>query len=295
MGEEIELTLKDIVSKLPESDRAEAEKGIGEAVAAGNILAGVDSQEKAFELIKKTPILKSAFDAEISKTVDAHDERFIKDKLPKLVEDKVREMNPPKDPRDIKLAELEAKMTERDNAEKKAKLHAAALKIAAEKKIPVEDIERFIADDEDATVRTVNAYAERILAWRNEAIEASKQSQFGNNGKPKNGNIPPVADLQTQYELAAKANNGIEMLRLKSLIQEPRRFLHLSRIGHPHQRIPHPSAHGLGACACLALLPIACVLLCLGLQAHRIRRDALHCKSGSILCVQSARPCYSLC
>lgn len=229
MGEEIELTLKDIVSKLPESDRAEAEKVIGEAVAAGNILAGVDSQEKAFELIKKTPILKSAFDAEISNTVKNHDDKFIAEKLPKLVDARVQELTgPEKDPIKLELAQIKSERAAEKAEAQKAKQLAIALKAAADEKIPADDIERFLGEDDKSTAESVKAYAARIKAFRDNAIEESKKSMFGNIGKPNAGMAPApgsrIAQLQDEYNKLQKAGNREQADRVYvAILQEQKK------------------------------------------------------------------------
>lgn len=213
------MNLKDIISKLPETDREEAEKAIADAVAAGNQLAGINSKEAAAEFISKNAFFKAALDSEISKSVAAHDERFIKEKLPGLVDAKVKELNPPKDPRDIEIAEIKKQLAERDRKELEAKQRELALKLAASEGIPVEGIERFIADNDDATTSQVKAYAAQVKAFANSRVEAALKEKLGNNGQPRGGNTPPPADLQTQYEAARKAGNGAEMLRLKELIR----------------------------------------------------------------------------
>lgn len=206
------MKLTDIIAKLPEADRAEAEKVIGEAVAAGNVLAGIDSQEKAFELIKKTPILKSAFDAEISTTVKNHDDKFMSDKLPKLVEAKVKELTGPEtDPIKLELAQIKAERAAEKAEALKAKHLAIALKIAAEEKIPVDDIERFLGEDEKSTGESVKAYAARIKAFRDAAVEESKTQRFGNVGKPNGGTVAApgsrLATLEAAFTREQKAGN----------------------------------------------------------------------------------------
>jgi hypothetical protein len=213
------MNLKELIAKLPESDRAEAERVVQEAIVAGNPLAGIDSNEKAAAFIETNKFFKGAFDAGISKSNEAHDAKFVKEKLPGLVDAKIRELNPPTDPRDIKIAEFEAKLAERERKELLSNQRTIALKIAATEGIPVDDIERFIADNDDATTAQVKAYAARVKAFADAKVEAALKERLGNNGSPKGGNTIPPADLKTQYEAAAKANNGMEMLRLKGLMQ----------------------------------------------------------------------------
>jgi len=210
------MNLKDVIAKLPEADRGEAEKVIADAIAAGNPLAGIDSQEKAAELIKSNPWLKSAKDAEISKTIEAHD----KDVIPKKVKDEMAKLNAPEtDPLKLRVAELEARDKQREADIKRERLMNVAVKKAADMGIPIEDIHRFIDEDEDRTGAAVEAFAKRWKAYSEKAVEAALKEKLGNNGQPRGGNTTPPADLKTQYEAASKSGNGVEMLRLKGLMQ----------------------------------------------------------------------------
>jgi len=214
------MNLKDVIAKLPEADRAEAEKAITDAIAAGNPLAGVTTNEQAAEFIRKNPLFKGAHDSDISVKVEEHDKRFMADKFPKLLEAEIKKLTGPEtDPLKIRIAELEAKDTKREAEATRDKQRAVALKLAAAEGIPVDDIERFLGEDDAKTTESTTAYAKRMKAWRDEAVEKALKERLGNVGAPKGGTVIPPADLKTQYEAAAKAGNGMEMLRLKSLIQ----------------------------------------------------------------------------
>jgi hypothetical protein len=198
------MNIKELIALVPEGSRADAEKAISEAVVAANPVAGIDSNEKAAAFIQGNKFFKGALDSEISVKIASHDEKFVKDKLPGLVDAKVRELNPPKDPRDIEIAEIKKQLADRDRKEIEAKQREIALKIAAAEGIPVEGIERFIADNDDATSAQVKAYAKRIKDFRDVAVDEAKKGKYGNNGVPRGGNVTPPADLKTQYEAALK-------------------------------------------------------------------------------------------
>jgi len=197
-------SLKEIVGMLPEAERSDAEKVIQEAIDAGNPIAGVDSNEKAASYIQGNKFFKGALDSEISVKIAAHDEKFVKEKLPGLVDAKIKELNPPTDPRDVKLAEFEKKLADRDRKELEAKQRELAFKLAASEGIPVDDIERFIADNDDATTAQVKAYATRVKAFADAKVEAALRERLGNNGQPRGGNTPPPADIMTRYKEALK-------------------------------------------------------------------------------------------
>jgi len=213
------MTLKELISKLPDGDKSEAEKAVQEAIAAGNPLAGITNKEQAADFIQRNQLFRAALDAEISLKVAAHDERFHKEKLPGIVEAEIKKRNPEKDPLRIELDALKAER-EAEKAElKRERLRALAIKKAADAGIPGDDVERFIDEDEDRTGASVEAFAKRWKAYTEKAVETALKERLGNNGQPRGGTATPPADLKTQYEAAAKAMNGIEMLRLKGLMQ----------------------------------------------------------------------------
>ncbi|MBE3040426.1 MAG: hypothetical protein IMZ62_16645, partial [Chloroflexi bacterium] len=43
-----------------------------------------------------------------------------------------------------------------------------------------------------------------LKAYRDAGIESALKERLGNNGQPRGGNVPPVADLQTRYHDALK-------------------------------------------------------------------------------------------
>ena len=214
------MNLKELIALIPEVSRAEAETVISDAVKAGNPIADIDSNDKAATFIAGNRFFKGAYDSGISVKVAEHDERFKKDQLPKLLESEIKKLTGPEtDPIKLELAQIKAER-EAEKAElKRERLKASALKIAAAEGIPVDDVDRFLADDEDKTAESVRKYASRLKSFRDAAIEAALKDRIGNVGKPQGGNVIPPADLKTQYDAAARANNGMEMLRLKGLMQ----------------------------------------------------------------------------
>lgn len=212
------MNLKELVAKLPESDRGEAERVIQEAIVAGNPLAGIDSNEKAMAYIQGNRYFKGALDSEISAKVVAHDERFTKEKLPGLVEAEIKKRNPEKDPLRIELDALKAER-EAEKAElKRERLKALAIKRAADAGIPADDIERFIGEDEDRTGAAVDAFAKRWKAYSDKQVEAALKDKLGNNGAPNGGGNPAKAMSMKDFvalppkEQAAKMKDGFTLV-----------------------------------------------------------------------------------
>jgi len=198
------MNLKELVAKLPESDRGEAERAIQEAIVAGNPLAGIDSNEKAMAYIQGNRYFKGALDSEISAKVVAHDERFTKEKLPGLVEAEIKKRNPEKDPLRIELDALKAER-EAEKAElKRERLRNLAVKKAADAGVPVDDIERFIDEDEDRTGAAVDGFAKRWHDSVDKGVEAKLKLKLGNNGIPKSGDPAKVMAQDEFNKLAPK-------------------------------------------------------------------------------------------
>jgi hypothetical protein len=212
------MNLKDIIGKLPEAERAEAEKTIQDAITAANPLAGVTTKEQAAEFISKNALFKSAHDADISVKVDDHDKRFMADKLPKLLDAEIKKLTGPEtDPIKLELAQIKAERATEKAEAIRDKQKAVALKLAAAEGIPVDDIERFLGDDDTKTTETTTAYAKRLKAWRDDAVESALKGKLGNNGIPKRGDSSKAMNIKdftalSPKEQAAKMQEGITIV-----------------------------------------------------------------------------------
>lgn len=213
------MALSDVLSKLDPAIRPEIEEAVKAEVAAGNPLAGIDNADKAADFMGKNPFFKSAYDAGISRAVASHDERFQKEKVPELVKAELKKLNPEKDPIRAELEALKAEREQERAQLKREKLTAYAVKLAADEGIPLDEIERFIGDDEDVTQSQVKAFAKTLKKWADERTDRVLKERLGNNGKPGSGAPPNPADLKTLYAEAEKKGDGMEMLRIKALMQ----------------------------------------------------------------------------
>jgi len=105
-----------------------------EDILSGKTIDSIDSKEKALKLFYENKLMKAAFDSEISKKVQNHDDRFREEKLPGLLEaerERLRsELNPQETPEQREMRELRSEMAkikaERDMATLKDKLRARA-------------------------------------------------------------------------------------------------------------------------------------------------------------------------
>ena len=191
--------LLDFKDKLPEADR--------EAFAAlASAHVAINSREDAEKLFEVNPFLKSAKDAVISHTTAAYDAKFRAEKLPEIVKAEVAKLNPPKDPRDVALAELQAKFEASEKAIQREKLTAYAVKKAAELNIPPQLAERFVGDSPDLTDANLSLLTGVLKPWVESQVSAAKQSLLGPGKPPKSGSgaaPEKYSDCKTQAEKVA--------------------------------------------------------------------------------------------
>jgi len=218
------MNLKDVIAKLPEADRGEAEKAIQEAIVAGNPIAGIDTKEKAVEFIAKNAVFEQAAMFLKTKAIELHDEKFKTETLPKLVEAEIKKRNPEKDPLLIKVEAMEAERAAEKAELKRERLTNLAIKKAGEEEIPSSWINRFIDEDEDRTAVSVSSHAKELKAWRDKAVETALKEKLGNNGQPRGGNTPPpagkLAELQAAYTGLMGQKRFQEALKVQAEIAE---------------------------------------------------------------------------
>jgi len=71
--------------------------------------------------------------------------------LQKLIEDEVSKRNPQETPEQKKIRELEDRLNQKEKEETRQKLMNESLRIASDKKLPVDLIEHFIGSDDETT------------------------------------------------------------------------------------------------------------------------------------------------
>lgn len=209
------MDLNEIVGLLPEDKREAVKTELSAYVP-------IRSREDAERLAREHPHIKSVFDSGISKAVASHDERFIAEKVPSLVEAEIAKRNPAKDPRDAKLAEMEAKLKDMEKQTVREKQTALAMKLAAEKKLPVDIVTKFIGDNDEATTESINQLSGALMPWMESMVKEQVTARVGDNGTPKRGSNPNEKEtLQKQYNDLIKQGRREEanlvMIRLNRL------------------------------------------------------------------------------
>jgi len=147
--------------------------------------------ERAADLAKDKEV-KRIIDAEISKAVERHDERFMSEKLPGLIEEergKIRkELNPEETPADKRIRELEERIAKADNEKATTERRESLRKKAQE--LGISDI-GLTPDDVDAFVQMGESGGEYLEAFVTKAKEAwtstldKKIKEKFSGGKPE--------------------------------------------------------------------------------------------------------------
>lgn len=101
-------------------------------------------------------------------------ESWKKNNLQKLVDDKVKELNPDKSPVEIELENLKRDLEAKEKASQRLALKNKALAVASDKKLSVDDkiLDRFIADDEESTLANLEAFEAFAKAQYQSGVES---------------------------------------------------------------------------------------------------------------------------
>lgn len=176
------------------ADLAEVER----LIAGENPLLGLDSTDKAVEFIKGNDILKRAFDSVQSKAAQAHDEKFMAEKLPNILKEereKIRlELNPDEDlatKTKREFEEFKAQVAaDKANQELIVKLEAKAAELEFD---PIR-ARRYAAYGEKAFEELEND-----ATWRKTDIETTLGAKLKEkfNGKP-----PVTSQVKTAVQIS---------------------------------------------------------------------------------------------
>lgn len=124
-------------------------------------------------------MLQPTLDKYHSKSLDS----WKNNNLSKLVDDEVKKRYPETDPKDAKLAELQAQFEQMKAEATRKDLTNKALKVATEKGLPVELIDFLIGNDEETTTNNLSTF-EKIF---NDKLSAGVETKL-----KANTYVPPV-------------------------------------------------------------------------------------------------------
>jgi len=180
-------------------------------------LKNITTAESALAFIDRNSVFKSALDAETSRRVLKHDEKFQAEKLPEILKAErgklEKELNPDLTPEQKRIAELEEwqqdqLLTTGENQLKES-LRAKAKEIGYD---PLRAETLYIyGDNALKMLEEEKGYFDSKLKTE---LEAEIKTRFAPN-VPDRGTRETAADLQTQYDEAIKAGEGSKAFMLK--------------------------------------------------------------------------------
>lgn len=191
--------------------------GILGQIKESNPLNGL-SKENAFDFIKSNQVLLSAFDSEVSKSVNTGVDNFKAKGMQEIIkerEEAIRaEINPKETPEQKRIRELEARIESSDKEKALAKLQD-------ELSSKAKDLEFDPIKARDFALYGENAMSklEEYASWQSEIVtnrlNSEVKTKFKGN-QPKAGSLPP-ADLDTRIKEARESGNTDLALRLQML------------------------------------------------------------------------------
>ena len=155
--------------------------------------------ERAAELVKDKEV-RRLMDAEISRAVEKHDERFREEKLPKVLEEereKIRkELNPEETPQDKAVRELQEKLSrmeqEKSTMERRDALRKKAQELGvSDIGLSPDDVEPFVGLGDNAADTLEAIIGKTKEAWTS-SLDAKLKEKY--SGKPPEGT--PESDQQ---------------------------------------------------------------------------------------------------
>lgn len=148
------------------------------------------SLESVKEFLEKDEAGKKLLQAQKDAAVTKGIETFKEKTMPGLLEDEIKKKFPDETAEQKRMRELESKQQKLEAEIKRKDLHAKAISVATEKKLPIKLMEKFLGDDEETTIKNIEEF-ESIYS---EAIGLRVEEKFKENGRGggDNNNNPPV-------------------------------------------------------------------------------------------------------
>lgn len=177
----------------------------------------IDSTLKDSELVKKFSGLdsfkektnsdkdfKAFMDSEKDKHLTKSLETWKSNNLQGLIDEEIKKRFPDKDPKDLKLQELEIKLKEMEKETLRKELTNKALKSAQEKKLPAEIIDYFIGNDEESTNKNLTALETSLQTYtktvREEILKEGSYTPPNHDGnKDDLNNYNPIQLMSMGY------------------------------------------------------------------------------------------------
>lgn len=165
----------------------------------------------------------SLADKRVNDAIRTHDEKFTKEKLPKIeseIKEKlVKELNPKETPEQKELRELRDRTDRLEKENQQNKLRNTALELITENGLPFAKlVDKFIGEDAETTVKNIQSFKD---VWDSALQEAVTKAMGKNNGRNPESREPGKAEpLETQLENARKRGDLLEQIKIKNLIAD---------------------------------------------------------------------------
>lgn len=157
-------------------------------------------------------------DQKVGQAITSHDEKFKKEKLPGLIEDEIKKRFPDETEEQKRIRQQDDRIKTLEDENKKEKLRSKALELITEFKLPFAPlVDSFLGEDEDATVKKLQAFKDVYDKSVQDAVTEAVGSSNGR--KPKERTEDPKT-LQAMLEQARKSGNMLEVIRIKNKMAE---------------------------------------------------------------------------
>ncbi len=164
------------------ADISEAEKLI-----QASTVDGITSKEQAYDFMTKNTVFKSGLDYATSAAIKSHDDKFMADKLPGLIDaerDKIKaELNPPQTDEQKQIAEMQKRIDAMQAEKVKSDLSKELRAKAKELGFPEERAEHYAIYGDNA-VSQMESAAEYWKGQVSSQVEAKLKEAYGNNPPP---------------------------------------------------------------------------------------------------------------
>lgn len=154
---------------------------------------------------------KKWFDSVKDKHFNKALETWKSNNLTKLIDDEVKKKFPSKDEKDIEVENLKVEIEKM----KQEKLHEAltskAIKIASDKNLPLNLVDFFIAQDEEATVNNLKVLEESFNKEVQKAVEKRLKNEGYNPPKDTSGNTLTLETIKNMSQ--AEINNNWDKVK----------------------------------------------------------------------------------
>jgi len=133
--------------------------------------------------------LQSQKDAAVTKGIDTFKEKT----MPGLIEEQISKKFPEETAEQKRLRQLEDDNKKFQNEVKRERLLNKAIAHATEKGFPTKFIEKFLGEDEETTLASIDAFGEMY----NTSVSAAVETKFKENGREGGGGNNPPKDEDT--------------------------------------------------------------------------------------------------